>query len=63
MSKPIQEMSREELLAEIEMMQGIKVPASPVAKAPKRPREVKPKAGRRASWRDELFGDEEPSSS
>lgn len=58
MNRPITEMSDSELLEEIERLQAIPIPKGPVAKAPRRSRDVKPKAARRGGWRDTLFGSE-----
>lgn len=55
-AKPITEMSKEELIAEMEHLNSIPIPSAPTARAPKRTRgDVKPKPGRRASWRDALL--------
>lgn len=58
MSRPITEMSDSELLEEIERLQAIPIPKGPTPKAPRRSRDVKPKAARRGGWRDQLFGSE-----
>jgi len=57
--KPITEMSEEELIEEIARLQSIAIPSDKRRAAPPRKRDVKPKT-RRASWRDELLGSDEP---
>ena len=53
MSKPIVDMTDDELQAEITRLQSFKVPAAPTAKSPKRPTDKEGK-GRRAKWKDQL---------
>lgn len=54
MSKPIVELTDDELQAEIERLQSFKVPAAPVAKSPKKPTDREGKGGRKAKWKEQL---------
>lgn len=51
--KPVTEMSKEELRAEIERLAAFKIPAAPTQKGPKKTREVRP-SSRRPSWKKDL---------
>lgn len=51
-TKAISEMNDDEIRAEIERLQALKVPSERKAKAPPRKKDSKP---RKASWRDKLF--------
>lgn len=53
-TKPIADMSEEELLAEIDRLHSFKVPAAPTAKAPKKPTDRDGKGGgRKAKWKEQ----------
>lgn len=55
--KNIEQMSDEELQAELDRLQSIPIPAERRAGAPARRRtDVKPRA-RKSSWKDAIFGD------
>lgn len=53
--KLIEEMSDDELRAEIERLQSIPVPKDRKPGQPPRKRDVKPKAERKASWKTRIF--------
>lgn len=52
--KPINEMTEEEIQAEIMRLQSIKVPSAK-PKSPKRLDHAKENANKKKTWRDELF--------
>jgi len=55
MTKPINEMSDEEIEGEIRRLQSIKVPSAK-PKVPKRVNASKEESNKKKTWRDELFG-------
>jgi len=55
MTKAIDEMSEDELIAEITRLQAVRVPADK-PKTPKRLDEKKEKDPSKRTWRDDLFG-------
>jgi hypothetical protein len=55
--RPISEMTNEEIQIELDRLQSTQIPSDRRAAAPPRKRDVKPRT-RKASWRDQLFGDE-----
>lgn len=60
--KLLEQMSDDELLAEITRLNSIPVPKERRPGQPPRKRDAKPKASRKASWKDVIFDDLDKSS-